>query len=294
MSANSSITNNAWLDQAVKDLQDAGITTARLDCLVLLEDETGKDRAWLLAHPEFVLTHAQVKRLNTKIVQRQSHLPLAYIRGFTEFYGRQFVVSPAVLEPRPESEAMIELLQGLPILNPSPDSSGKTIDHNNIVKDVTGVTIADVGAGSGALGITAKLLFPQARVDLLEIDPAAIKIAKINVIKYTTEISVVKSDLLLQAPVSYDILLCNLPYVPDNFRINPAAMAEPKIAIFGGLDGLDVYRRLFDQTQKMAKKPLYILCESLPPQHKSLNAIAESAQYRLMRAEDFIQVFTRS
>jgi release factor glutamine methyltransferase len=294
MSANLSITNNVWLDQAVKDLQGAGIATARLDCLVLLEDETGKDRAWLLAHPEFVLTHAQVKRLNTKIVQRQSHLPLAYIRGFTEFYGRQFVVSPVVLEPRPESETMIDLLQGLPILNSSPDSSGKTIEPTGKIKDSTDVTIADVGAGSGALGITAKLLFPQARVDLLELDPAAIKIAKINVIKYTTKINVVKSDLLSQAPVDYDILLCNLPYVPDNFHINPAAMAEPKIAIFGGADGLDIYRRLFDQIQKKARRPLYILCESLPPQHESLSTIAESAHYRLIKAEDFIQVFTRS
>ena len=271
------MTTAAWLHTSQQRLEATGIATARLDCLVLLEDETGKDRAWLLAHPEFVLDPAQLKLLNTKIVQRQSHMPLAYIRGFTEFYGRQFVVSPAVLEPRPESETMVELLQTLPSLQSSAGGSG--------------VSIADVGTGSGALGITAKLLFPQARVDLLEIDPAAIKIAKMNVIKFTPGVNVVKSDLLLQAPSIHDILLCNLPYVPDEFHINLAAMAEPKIAIFGGPDGLDLYRRLFSQIQKLTKKPLYILCESLPPQHESLNAIATAAAYRLRQTKDFIQVF---
>lgn len=277
MSANLSPTNSEWLTEATARLTKAGISTARLDCLVLLEDETGKDRGWLLTHPEFVLTNAQLKQLNTKITQRQKHTPLAYIRGFTEFYGRQFIVSPAVLEPRPESETMIDLLRDLPILKPS--SNGVS------------VTIADIGTGSGALGITAKLLFPHARVDLLEIDPAALKIAKSNVIKFTTHINVVKSDLLLQAPGSYDILLCNLPYVPDEFHINPAAMAEPKIAIFGGPDGLDIYRRLFDQIHKLAKKPLYILCESLPPQHNTLSVIAKQAGYQLQAEADFIQLF---
>lgn len=294
MSANLSPTSSEWLAEATAKLAKAGISTARLDCLVLLEDETGKDRGWLLAHPEFVLTKIQFKRLNTKVVQRQKHIPLAYIRGFTEFYGREFIVSPAVLEPRPESETMIDLLRDLPALNSHKKSTAIAAERSSIVKDETNVGIADVGAGSGALGITAKLLFPQAHVDLLEIDPEAIRIAKNNVIKFTAHINVVKSDLLLQAPVAYDILLCNLPYVPDNFSINPAAMAEPKIAIFGGPDGLDVYRRLFDQIQKLAKKPLYILCESLPPQHESLSVIAASTGYHITRAEDFIQVFERS
>jgi release factor glutamine methyltransferase len=270
------MTISSWLKQTQAELETAGIGTARLDCLVLLEDELGKDRAWLLSHSEHVLSEAQLHALNTKIVQRATHTPLAYIRGKTEFYGREFLVSPAVLEPRPESETMLDLLLDLP--------AARTRKWR----------VADVGTGSGALGITAKLELPNASVDLLEIDEPAIEIAKKNVIKFTASISVILSDLLQSAPQAYDILLCNLPYVPDDFHINTAASHEPKIAIFGGPDGQDIYRRLFDQIAKLSKRPLYVLTESLPPQHEQLAAIAQTAGYKLTKTADFIQLFERS
>jgi release factor glutamine methyltransferase len=128
-------------------------------------------------------------------------------------------------------------------------------------------------------------------VDLLEIDPKAAQIAKINVEKHTTNISVIRSDLLEASAQDYDVLLCNLPYVPDNFTINQAAMQEPRLAIFGGPDGLDIYRRLFDQVRKLKHQPLYILIESLPPQHSALEAIAADAGYGLRSEDDFIQAF---
>lgn len=153
--------------------------------------------------------------------------------------------------------------------------------------------IADIGTGSGALGITAQLELSQASVDLLEIDPAAIEVAKTNVICFTTGQTVIKSDLLKSAPRNYDILLCNLPYVPDTHTVNQAAMHEPKIAIFGGPDGLDIYRKLFDQIKILGKSPLLILTEALPPQHNSLASIAQVAGYELGQTDDFIQSFER-
>jgi len=264
-----------WLQQAQRSLEAAEIGTARLDALVLLEDELNKSRTHLLAHPEIMLTARQIKVLTHQLARRTTHEPLAYIRGKTEFYGREFIVTPAVLEPRPESETMIDLLKkyAQAALPGSPS------------------VIADVGCGSGALGITAKLEIPSAQVDMLEIDPAAQRIAQKNVIKFATSISVIASNLLADAPRNYDILLCNLPYVPDEFHINKAAMAEPRIAIFGGSDGLDVYRQMFAQIQNLQQKPLLILCESLPPQHEALGTVAGSAGYSLEEAADFIQVF---
>jgi release factor glutamine methyltransferase len=267
------MTTATWLHTNQSKLKEAGIATARLDALVLLEDETGKDRGWLLAHPEFVLDAILLKKLNTKVIQRTKHVPLAYIRGFTEFYGRRFIVSPAVLEPRPESEMMIDLLLQLPA-----------------VRDKK-YTVADVGTGSGALGITAKLELPNIDVDLLEIDRDAIKITQKNVVNFSTPIQVVHSDLLTAAPRPYDILLCNLPYVPDGFQINPAAMAEPRIAIFGGTDGLDLYRRLFEQIKDLPIKPLFVFTESSPPQHQQLARIAADSGFRLQKTNDFIQLF---
>jgi len=287
------MTTNRWLASATKFLNDNSIATARLDALVLLEDVTGHDRAYLLAFPETILTTAKQAKLKKLLSRRAKHEPLAYVRGHTEFYGREFVITPAVLEPRPESETMIELLKEVarnlneePKLGVHDKQSRKTG-----LKRPHAWRIADVGAGSGALGITAKVELPEAEIDLLELDPGALKVAQTNVDKFTLSISVLKTDLLRGSALNYDILLCNLPYVPDDYQINRAAGQEPKIAIFGGPDGLDIYRQLFDQLKIVVNLPLYILTEALPPQHDTLNAIAESHGYHLTKTDDFIQVF---
>jgi methylase of polypeptide subunit release factors len=90
---------------------------------------------------------------------------------------------------------------------------------------------------------------------------------------------------------TYDVILANLPYVPDSYKVNQAAAMEPKIAIFGGRDGLDVYRRFFAQLQRFSWKPNYVLTEALPPQHTELTKIAQSSGFKLFKADDFIQVF---
>ncbi len=262
-----------FLLTATRQLTAAGIVTARLDTLVLMEDQLGRDRAYLLAHPEAIMTSDDKDVLSQQLQQRTQHIPVAYIRGKSEFYGREFVITPAVLQPRPESETMIEQLLELDL--PA---------HSRI---------ADVGAGSGALGITAQLELPTAQVELLEIDQGAIAVARMNVVNHTLSIAVVQSDLLKQSPQNYDVLLCNLPYVPDDFHINTAALHEPKLALFGGPDGLDLYRALFADMQNLQHKPLYILTESLPPQHVTLRLIAAAHGYHQQMSDDFIQVFTR-
>ncbi len=266
------MTAKEWLKQSTQKLVRAGIGTARLDTLVLLEDVTGRDRAWLLAHGEHELSPKEIDKLEKLLARRSKHEPLAYVRTKSEFYGRNFIITSAVLEPRPESETMIDQLKKLP----------------NLSKNAK---IADVGAGSGALGITAKLELPETRVELLEIDPKALKIAHKNVEKYTADIKIIKSNLLQAASQDNNVLLCNLPYVPDSHKVNEAALYEPKIAIFGGPDGLDIYRSLFKQIKELKKQPLFILTESLPPQHEVLERIASLAGYKLLETDDFIQVF---
>jgi release factor glutamine methyltransferase len=261
-----------WLREAAEKIARAGIGTARLDTLVLLEDVTGRDRAWLLAHGEYELSPSETAKLEKLLKRRARHEPLAYVRKKSEFYGREFVITHAVLEPRPESETMVDRLKTLPHLPKN-------------------VKIADVGAGSGALGVTAKLELPRAGVELLEIDPAALKIAQINVEKYTTDVQAIRSNLLSRSRQDNNVLLCNLPYVPDSHKVNEAALHEPKLAIFGGSDGLDVYRKLFEQVKRLQKQPLFILTESLPPQHADLAGIAADASYKLTVTDDFIQVF---
>ncbi|MCW1908288.1 MAG: peptide chain release factor N(5)-glutamine methyltransferase [Candidatus Saccharibacteria bacterium] len=261
----------------VQELQKYGqqtlqnISTARLDTLVLLEDATDKDRAWLLAHPEHSLTPSQTKKFQAWVKRRVVHEPLAYIRGKTEFYGREFMVNARTLEPRPESETMIELFKSLDL---PPEA-----------------VAADVGSGSGAIGITAALERPGIQINFLDIDPDTLAIARSNARKHGVRGQYYQGDLLEAWPIEYDVLLCNLPYVPDNFKINEAAMFEPKIAIFGGEDGLDLYRRLFAQlaTEKFGH-PI-ILTESLPYQHDILAAVAHTHGYQFKQQDDFIQIF---
>lgn len=260
-----------WLRDATQELLSAGIETARLDCLVLLEDILNKNRTHILAHPDETLTSAQIDTLNTYIVRRAVHEPLAYIRGHTEFYGRTFLVDKHVLEPRPESETMIEMLLATAL--PSQPH------------------VADLGTGSGALGITAALELPTLRVDLIDIDHAALAVAKKNVNMLSKNTKLIQNDLLTNMPAQYDVILANLPYVPDNFHINPAAQAEPRIAIFGGPDGLDLYRRMFEQIKHLTQKPSYIFTEALPPQHEILVQIAKDAGVKMTERSDFIQRF---
>lgn len=265
-----------FLVAATKQLEASGITTARLDCLVLLEDILNTNRTRILAHPERELSPEQQKTLNSWIKRRSTHEPLAYIRNKTEFYGREYYVDPHVLEPRPESEAMIDLLKSLPMT------------PNTI--------IADIGTGSGALAISAKLECPNAAILAVDIDNECLKVARKNAKLLNASIKFLRGDLLapLTRLVLHEaILLCNLPYVPDSFQINPAAMREPRLAIFGGEDGLDLYRRLFKQIHDAKSKLEVVLTEALPPQHPALTAIADSAGYRLEATNDFIQLFRR-
>ena len=273
------MTINDWLAQASTYFKERILKQLIWMLLFYLKTAFHQDRAWIFTHPETQLTRAQEAKLKKLLKRRATHEPLAYVRGHCEFYGREFVLTSAVLQPRPESETLIELFKGLA----SKSSLAPNDGHHLLV--------ADVGTGSGALGITAALEVPNCHVELLEIDKNAAQVAKINVDLFTLNISVIISDLLQASSSNFDILLCNLPYVPDDYQINLAVLHEPRIAIFGGPDGLDVYRRLFDQLGSRSSRPLLILTESLPTQHKVLRHIARKANYKQIDIVDFIQVF---
>lgn len=271
-------------------LNNAGISSARLDVLILVEDLLHKDRAWILANSDVEIADTQAKKLDRKLDRRAKHVPIAYIRGHTEFYGRHFKVNRHVLEPRPESETMITLLKHLVASGETRDASIKQKASALKARD-SRLVIADVGTGNGAIGITAALEFPGSTVDLYDISSGALAVAKHNVHLHELRLHARKLNLLSRPLRPYDVILANLPYVPDRWKINEAAMAEPKIAIFGGKDGLDVYRKLFHQLQRFTWKPKYVLTESLPPQHENLAAIAADHGFTLHQTDDLIQVF---
>ncbi|HSX30944.1 MAG TPA: HemK/PrmC family methyltransferase [Candidatus Saccharimonadales bacterium] len=293
------MTLSDWLKQAQAQLEGSGIATARLDCLVLLADALERDKSWLLSHAEYALQGPDLKMLNTKVAQRAKHTPLAYIRGHAEFYGREFAVNAHTLVPRPETEAMIDVLKDLVSRHPeqsegsSPGSNDRSFAY---AQDDENITLADIGTGSGAIAITAKLELPQTHVIATDIDKNCLKTAEHNARSLGVDITLLHGFLLQplrdSSLVTRDsIILANLPYVPDNFQINTAATHEPRRALFGGPDGLDLYRQLFRQANSLATKPVCILTESLPPQHEMLAEIAKAAGYQLQQTNDFIQLF---
>ena len=284
---------HGWLEQAQATLHTALVTTSRLDCLVLLADDLGKDKSWVLAHPEHELQIEQIEKLNTKIVQRAQHTPLAYIRGKTEFYGREFTVNEHVLVPRPESETMIDILKKLAAKSTTIGQDWLRLPLDDDPDDTNhiGTSIADVGSGSGCLGITAALELGLKRVEFYDIDPTTFTIAKANARQHKIHGQYYQSDLLEHVE-PHDIILANLPYVPDKYTINQAAGHEPRLALFGGADGLDLYRKMFAQLAGKPWRPWYILTEALPEQHSGLATIAKAAGYSLETTDDFIQVFT--
>lgn len=274
MNATSSMTVSSWLEAAQKQLEAAGIDTARLDALVILCDELGKDKSWIFAYPEHILQGSEIEVLNKKIAQRARHTPLAYIRGHAEFYGRDFLVDQRVLVPRPESEAMIDLLL-----------QSSSLDSH--------LSIIDVGTGSGCLAITAKLQLPNTHIIAIDIDTACLNIAQKNATNLHAGIEFLQGDLLSTLPATHEVqtILANLPYVPAAYPVNQAASHEPALALFSGADGLDHYRTLFAQIEQLEHKPTHIITESLLDQHDKLAQIAKDAGYTQVAEQNLAQHF---
>lgn len=264
----------AFLHDATAQLTASGVLTARLDCLILLEDALGKNRASLLAHTEQDISSAQLEQLQLFVARRCAHEPLAYIRGHAMFFGRSFTVDPSVLVPRPETELIIEAF----------------LQHIVLTNDKK-LAVADIGTGSGCIGITIALEQPNTQVDLYDISDDALKIARKNAAQLNARVGIHKSDLLMSVAKPYDVIVTNLPYVPDGFPINTAASREPKLALFSGADGLRDYQTFWQQIDLLKYKPSYIITEAFPNQHHALATMARHNGYALEYVQDFVQLF---
>lgn len=207
--------------QGVKLLSDAGIAEPRLTAEVLLAHAVGHDRPWLTAHATDELVELWWIHYGRYLHQRREGMPLQYITGRQEFYGREFRVTPDVLIPRPETEHVIEAVLAGGIACP---------------------TLLDVGTGSGAIAITLALE-TAARVTATDISPAALRVAESNAARLGAQVTFVECDLIPEG--SFDVIVSNPPYVglgeelPREVRDH-----EPALALYAGDDGLAVYRRL--------------------------------------------------
>ena len=249
-----SLTISTWLRSATKQLADASIHSAILDAELLLAETLRRPRMYLHAHPDEEIDPRRVDIANARLSLRLDRVPMAYILGYKDFYGRHFTISPAVLVPRPESETIIELLKELNV-------SGKLLD---------------VGTGSGCLGITAKLELPTLDVILSDISDQALRIAKQNAQDLGADVALIESNLLRGVPGSFDVVVANLPYVDASWERSPETNHEPTLALFADDGGLAVIYKLIDQLPSQLNPGAYVLLEADPVQHGAIIAYAQS------------------
>ena len=224
----------------------AGVSqTPRLDAQVLLAHVAGKNRAWVLAHSEALLSAQQIALIAEKIARLEAGEPLPYVIGEWEFYGLKFQLSPAVLIPRPETELMVE--KALHWLRAHPG------EH----------LAADIGTGSGCIAVALAKNHPGLRVIASDISLPALEIARSNVKLHNLEarIECVQSDLIPPTAAGFSLICANLPYISVKvLKRLKVHRWEPNIALRGGQDGLELIRGLVAQApQSLAGYSLLLL-----------------------------------
>lgn len=269
-------TVNAWLKNAISELNNSNIKSASLDAELILASTLRKDRTYLHAHDNEAIPPRFLQIADARVALRKDHVPLAYILGSKDFYGRQFKVTPAVLVPRPESEQFIETLKDLMPKNESLFDSQ--------------ITLVDVGTGSGVLGITAKLEFPEINVTLLDIDRHALSIAKENATRLEADVRQDTSNLLGSYYGKADFILANLPYVDKDWN-SPYLLElghEPEIALYANDDGLQFIKRIIIEAKHKLNKGGFLLIESDIRQQADIRQFARDNGYEVERTDGLI------
>ena len=251
-------------------------SVARLDVELILAQALGKDRVFLYAHPDYELSEAEEQNAQKMLSRRVNHEALAYITGKKEFYGREFSVSPDVLIPRPESEAIVNLAKEI---SPKP------------------LKILDVGTGSGCLAITLKLEIPEAEVTALDISPKALEVAKNNARALGAEVDFRRSDLFSRVEgCKFDLIVANLPYVDKNWDwLSPELKYEPDLALYAENGGLELIQKLIDQASAYLLNDGNLILESDLSQHDSIEQYArQNAQFELQESLGLAQIFRKN
>lgn len=213
-------------------LAERGFETPGNISLLLLAHVTGQSKTWLLAHGETPITPEQNHTLQNETDRLLQGVPLPHILGEWSFYGRDFAVSPNVLIPRSETELLVE--RAIEFCKAQPRSR-----------------FADVGTGSGIIAVSIAAACPQTTVVATDRSRAALAIAAQNAARHhLSQIRFVQTDLLLGLNGPFDLICANLPYIPtETLNGLDVALWEPRPALDGGPDGLDLVRRLLSQAQ---------------------------------------------
>ena len=229
------------LASAVDRLEAAEVGSPRMNAEVLLMFVLGVNRAYLYAHPERELTPEEEIRYDEVLAQRATGMPSQYVTGHQEFWGLDFVVSPAVLIPRPETEHLVETVLEL-------------------AREVPRPKIVDVGTGSGCIALALAHELKQAEIYGVDVSAGALEIAQANAARLQLDgrVRFRQSDGLktLSEIHNFDFVVSNPPYVGfgESDKVQKSVRDfEPRMAVFAGEQGLDVIGPLVEQAHDALK-----------------------------------------
>ena len=233
-----------WRKQSRKKLfefhQDADI-----ELLALLKNLLMKDNAWILTHPDYVLSDEEIGELENETARLANGEPLAYITNQKEFFGLSFYVNENVLIPRPDTEILVE----------------KALEW---CKNQThSIRFVDVGTGSGCIGISILYHYPEITGYGVDISLDALKVANENrKLLNKGSFQLIQADLLSFSNLKFDLVCANLPYIPT-IPLNDLAVSkfEPRIALDGGMNGTELISRLLRQLDGRLNRSGAILLE---------------------------------
>ncbi|HLJ30455.1 MAG TPA: peptide chain release factor N(5)-glutamine methyltransferase [Candidatus Angelobacter sp.] len=233
------------VDAAYELFLKKDVPSPRLNAELLLMFALDCDRAYLYAHPERPLTAEEQSQYDAVAQERARGCPTQYITGHQEFWGLDLIVSPAVLIPRPETEHVVETVLEL---------TKQRDPHERL-------TLIDVGTGSGCIALALATELPLAEIHACDISEEALEIARINAARLLLDngglgnrIQFRRSDLLsIYAGAQFDFVISNPPYVGESEADKVQRQVrefEPKVAVFSGQEGVDVYKELIPQAHE--------------------------------------------
>ena len=247
--------------------------TAALDADVLLAFVLGVGKEQLFAHPERALGDEAAARFAELVERRHAGEPVAYLRGFKEFYGQRFRVDRRVLIPRPETETLVEEARRF--------IAGRA------------VRVVDVGTGSGAIACSIALHEPRAQVIATDVSADALAVAATNALAMGVgeRVELRQGDLLGPVAEEVDVVCANLPYLRSDaladLRGERTSLAfEPNVAVVAGADGLDLVRRCIADLPRVLAPGGAAFFECDPPQAAVIASLLEERGMRTRIARD--------
>ena len=233
------------LKRGIAELRDANVPSYTLAAELLLLHVLGRDRAWLYAHPEEVISNLDAHRFLSLILRRAEGEPTQYLTGKQEFWGLEFEVTPDVLIPRPETEHVIEVALDRLAVREIRAGRKRTLTGD-------GLNIIDVGTGSGCIAIALAKELPGARIVATDISEAALAVARRNAARYAfaNNITFLQHNLLGGMAAKYELVVSNPPYVGRKEKetlMREVRDHEPEVALYGGEEGYELYAELIGQ-----------------------------------------------